>query len=94
MKLLHQAPIKHRHTNDGVSACPMQVRYQCVLDTSTTHLQHVVLRVPFEKYYFSTPTRVGHAWIWLRHGLDARQMWLDMAWIRLEHDLVLFFSIL
>ena len=82
------------HQLDYVFTCPTQVEYQRVLSTSTTCLRHVILCVPFKKYYFSTWTRLDMAWTCVRHGSDMRQMWLDMARIRLKYDLVLFFPII
>ena len=48
------------HQFDGVSVCLTQVGHQCVLDISTPRLRHMILHVPFKKYYFPTRTRVGY----------------------------------
>ena len=81
--------MKHRHTK--LMVCPTQVGHRCALNTSTTRVRHAVLRVLFKKYYLSTWTRVGHNRIWLGHGSDVCRTRLDTAWIRLEHNLLLFF---
>ena len=82
------------HQVDGVSACPIQVGYWRALDTSTTRVQHAVLCILFKKYYFLVQTRVEHNRIWLEHASTQLKYGLDMAWIRLEYNLILFFPII
>ena len=68
-KIIYFLTYKARtHQFDSVSTCPTQVGHRRMLDTSTTCVQHTILRVPFRKHYFLAQTRVGHNWTRLRHG--------------------------
>ena len=43
-----------------MSIGPTQIGHRHALDTNTTDIRHIILRIPFKKYYFLDQICVGY----------------------------------